>query len=120
MTDNATSANPDLPAAKTQPGQPITTAVKHQPRHRCKASPGTGQWQDICPREELLYEIKGGSLRSPPRRIDSASSRRSRSLESLMSRILPTARPPHARGTAPADTFELAAGARSGPEGRAR
>src|SRR3954447_26839317 len=69
MTDNATNAVPGLLAADPQQGQPITAAVKHQPRHHCQASPGTGQHEKGLAREDLLYELKGGSLRSPPRRL---------------------------------------------------
>jgi hypothetical protein len=43
-------------------------APDHQPvaRHRCKASPQTGHGCWPGSREDLLYDMKGGSLRSPP------------------------------------------------------
>jgi hypothetical protein len=79
-TDPATSANPGPPAPRRrQPRRgrkPITAPVKHLLRLRCKASPETGQHQTAPGREDLLYDFKGGSLRSPPAlRLRAAASR---------------------------------------------
>jgi hypothetical protein len=51
MTDNATSANPGLPVAND-----ATEPVDHGRRQ------ATGELR----REHFVYDLKGGSLRSPP------------------------------------------------------
>ena len=66
-TDNATNANPGLPRRPQRTEEPITASgVKHVLGLSCQACPETGQAAAALRREDLLYDIKGGSLRSPP------------------------------------------------------
>ena len=67
MTDNATSANPGLPSPTPQ-----TTRADHDRRRQaCPETPASSRSRDstaarAAPREDFLYAVKGGSLRSPP------------------------------------------------------
>ena len=65
MTDNATNPNPGLPAAKSATRPAITAALNHHRGTGVKHQPGQDT-PGAAGREHILYEIKGGSLRSPP------------------------------------------------------